>query len=466
VNPTPITPEEGPSTYWEQLLLAAGLTPDPIAIEALAALESNSPAVFLTGPAGTGKTSLVNAWMAKSKHNIVRLAPTGVAALLIEGQTIHSFFGIPVARIIDDNILEQWFSQPSLLARWKRKCKKLELLILDEVSMVRVDLFHAVSEILKRYGPVKGAPFGGVKIRLVGDLFQLPPVLEQQTEAELLTKYGSPYFFSAPCFKDKITPVRLETITLQTFHRQKDATSLRFLEVIRASEEMDRVSKAIEWLNNKAIGGESNPVPRDAVAICTLNKDADKINTSELDAIDCTADEFHAVFNGIFAEKGAERLPVPEILSLKIGAKVMLVCNLNTALGLVNGQIGWVKRIIDQEQVEVEFPALGFTQIIEPFTWPKIEYHLDNETSKWAEKTVGSYTQIPLILGYAITVHKSQGKTFDAVLFNRGNGCFAHGQLYTALSRCRSIHQVYLARPLHVKDRRLDEQVLDFYRQE
>ena len=423
--------------------------------------------VFVTGKAGTGKSTVLHEFQEKCPHGCVFLAPTGIAAINIDGSTIHSFFQLTPTLQTPES-LENISSKRCDLIR------SVRTIVIDEVSMVRSDLFVAID---KRLREITGCntPFGGKQIILVGDFLQLPPVVKEKTEAEYLDReLGGYYAFQTNLWKR----AKFQCVCLQTIHRQeKDALFMTILNHLRYGEletrdiQIEGLKKpvdVIEALTRLCV--EATPLDRSPIYLCTTNRAAETLNQLFLGKLNGDVHVFRAVVRGKFPEGDH---PTSEMLALKIGARVMTLTNKRTADGeieYVNGEIGVIESIDDGENAEVRVRLdRGPIVSVQRTKWSKNEYdyEVDANTGKpiVRQREVGTFVQIPLKLAYAFTIHKSQGLTLDSVEVKLGNGCFASGQLYTALSRCRSIKNLRIDRPICPADAVLDQAVIDFYRE-
>ena len=414
-------------------------------------IEQDSPCLFLTGKAGTGKSTLLHYVRETTSKVTAILAPTGVAALNVGGQTIHSFFQFPPTLIDPGSIRKR---------KNAKILEKLETLIIDEVSMVRADMMDGIDTALRLHRDKIHTPFGGVQVILCGDLFQLPPIVR---DVEMKTffdeQYGGPYFFCAKVF-DELNPYSIE---LQTVYRQRDEDFLYILNKIR---ENNVDAELLALLNTRVRGTQSvQPVQsvkdgreeQDDSSFITLtatNQAAFQKNQACLERIQAQSYTFSASVSGVFDEG---IFPTEELLELKRGAQVMLIRN-DPQKRWVNGSIGRVTTLTDKK-VCVEMR--GRTYEIEPETWLNMRYRYNRETNQIQEEEVGSFTQYPLRLAWAITIHKSQGQTFEQVMIDLGRGAFAHGQTYVALSRCTSLEGIVFNRPVTHRDILFDERVYD-----
>ncbi len=428
------------SSDWQQdFILNTAFT------EAFEILENSQQPLFITGKAGTGKSTFLDYFRKTTRKKIAVLAPTGVAALNINGQTIHSFFGLKPA-FLDPN--------KRLAPRNKAMIKALDILIIDEISMVRADIFDALCAMLQEHGPRPRAPFGGVQLCLIGDLFQLPPVVGRGEEEVFSHFYEGPYFFYAKRFNRQ----QFMQVNFDNVYRQQDDTFVGILNAIRSGQIS---ADALEILNDRATpqhlpstGGLLTLTPRVA--------QADAINRQCLEALPGSPCFYEGKAKGIFANEGAN-LPVPMRLGLKVGAQVMFTRNDNTDGRWVNGTLGVVRTLKDKE-IEVEISQQGRARLVTvtPDKWQTVKYGLNN--GQLTQEETGSYTQMPLMHAWAVTIHKSQGKTLENVVIDLGAGAFAPGQLYVALSRCKTLVGIRLTRPVRSSDVAVDPRVVDFMR--
>jgi hypothetical protein len=406
-------------------------------------LDAGYPVVFVTGNAGTGKSTLIQYLRTVLKKKLVVVAPTGVAALNVGGVTIHSFFHLP-PKIHEDEDIKLVYD--------RKLYQKLDLLIIDEVSMVRCDLMESIDNFLKK-NRSSNKPFGGVQLLLIGDLFQLPPVVPKQEMIVLKTKgYASPYFFSSFSLqKSSLVPVELTSV-----YRQEDYFFVSLLNSLRIEENVD---SAIAQVNARCYPG--GDVSTNITLTCTNNK-ADQINMKELQHIPEREYAFKAEIKGRFSLE-EDKLPSPFDLRLKVGARVMFTKN-DDHRRWVNGTLGIIRHI-DQKSIGVELVTdhKGSNCDVQQVTWETYKYVYSPEKDQILAKKVGEYTQYPLMLAWAVTIHKSQGKTLENVLVDLGHGAFASGQVYVALSRCRSIEDIRLARPLRSTDVKCDPLIKRFY---
>ncbi len=413
----------------------------------LDALEKQRRHLFVTGRAGTGKSTLLQLFKHTSRKKMVVLAPTGVAALNVGGQTIHSFFGFPPRFIPRAEIKKR---------RDRRLYKNLEVLVIDEISMVRADLLDNIDYFL-RLNRESSQPFGGVQVVFFGDLFQLPPVIASDSEAQLfLSYYDSPYFFSAKVFQDDF---QVEMIELRKVYRQENKHFLKLLDAVR----LNRIAREeMETLNSRYL---SDFQSQDFfITLTARNNRANEINQQELKKIPLPAETYLATVTGDF---NPLLFPTEAALQLKLNAQVMFIKN-DPKKQFVNGTIGKVVKLekdlitvmVEEKQGERRYVEA------EPMDWELVRYKLnDKDTSQIDTEVIGTFRQLPLKLAWAVTIHKSQGKTFDKVIIDMGIGAFEHGQTYVALSRCRTLEGIVLRQPIRPKDILTDERVVEFYEQ-
>lgn len=394
-------------------------------------LESTNTVVFLTGKAGTGKTTFLQNLRQTSKKKLAVVAPTGVAAINAGGMTIHSFFQLSFAPVIPSGNER---SEVFYSAEKKDLLASLELLIIDEISMVRPDVLDQIDLILRTE---KGSayPFGGVQLLLIGDLSQLSPIIREDDWSILRPYYATPYFFSSQVLQ-KAPYVRIE---LEHVYRQKEQA---FVDILNEVRHQILSASSLEILNSRYIPNFQPAAEDPYITLTTHNSIAQQINTEWLDTLTGGEQVFTATIRGEFPK---DAYPTETDLKLKIGAQVMFVKNDSSAEKLFyNGKIGIVSRIEGQ----TVFVQCGDGQreiAVEPLEWSNVKYQLDGEAIN--ETNAGSFVQLPLKLAWAITIHKSQGLTFDRAIIDIAES-FAHGQAYVALSRCRSLTGMVLRNPV------------------
>lgn len=413
-------------------------------------LENSRDHLFITGKAGTGKSTLLEYFRDHTTKNVAVLAPTGVAAVNVKGQTIHSFFRFK-PDITPDSVKSIRLRKES-----KELFSNLDAVIIDEVSMVRADLLDCVDQFLRRNGPSSRRAFGGVQMILIGDLYQLPPVVRQSEEEIFRSLYDSPYFFSAKVFQN----IKITTIDLSEIYRQVDDEFISLLNAIRHNEADE---KDLALLNRRFLPGFVPSEDNFFVYLTTTNAAADRINTYQLERVEGKEFCFQARREGTFDERS---LPTKDFLQFKTGAQVMLLNN-DPNGQWVNGSIGKVisvaEDLAETDMIQVELEE-GKVVEVGPFTWEMFRFRFNDETQKLESESVGSFMQYPLKLAWAVTIHKSQGKTFSKVVLDIGTGAFAHGQTYVALSRCTSLEGIVLRRPISKRDIIVDPKIVDFMR--
>ncbi|MEM8908167.1 MAG: AAA family ATPase, partial [Bacteroidota bacterium] len=394
-----------------------------------------------------GKSTLLKLFRNTTRKKVVVLAPTGVAALNVQGQTIHSFFGFPAKPLAKKDINRR---------KNRKLYTKMELLVIDEISMVRADLLDNIDYFLQinRNSPL---PFGGVQVAFFGDLFQLPPVVSSQAERELFsTYYESPYFFSAKVFE---TDFEMEMLELKQTYRQESLHFIRLLDAVRLNQ-MDYDD--LEDLNQRYL--PEFQAEDYYITLSTRNSIVDQINEKQLKALEGDEYTYLASITGNFNPKV---FPTEPALQLKLGAQVMFVKN-DPQRRFVNGTIGKITRLLDDSiTVSINTPE-GKKKYIEldKLSWEMLRHQVNSEEEGSIDtEVIGTFSQYPIKLAWAITIHKSQGKTFDKVIINLGKGAFEHGQTYVALSRCRTLEGIVLQQPIRPRDIMIDERIVEFFEQ-
>lgn len=387
--------------------------------------------IFLTGKAGTGKTTFLRNLALKSYKRMVIVAPTGVAAINAGGVTIHSFFQLPFGPIVPDGQSLSLLSNMKLSKTKLKIIRSLDLLVIDEISMVRADLLDAVDTVLRKVRRCDKA-FGGVQLLMIGDIQQLAPVARQNEWELLQDYYKSVYFFDSHVLqKNPYICVELDHI-----YRQNDTEFIDILNQVR-NNRLD--SNNLQILNSRYIPNFKPDDNEGYITLTTHNSQADEINEEKLNAIDSETLTFTAEITGIFPENA---YPTKEVLELKVGAQVMFVKNDPSPEKLYyNGKIGKIIAYDKDEGIKVRCDDEVIN--VMPVKWQNFEYTLNEQTNEIEEKEIGSFTQIPLKTAWAITIHKSQGLTFEKVVLN-AEMAFAHGQVYVALSRCTSLKGLVL----------------------
>ena len=419
-------------------------------------IENTGTHLFLTGKAGTGKTTFLHRLKAESPKRMVVLAPTGIAAMNAGGITLHSFFQLPFAPYIPDSSFSAGEDVAYRYRFSKEKInimRSIDLLVIDEISMVRADVLDAVDAVLRRYRNSR-KPFGGVQLLMIGDLQQLAPVVRDE-EWKMLSKfYDTPYFFSSHALRE----TEYYTIELTTVYRQRDD---RFLQMLNGIRENRCDASTLAALNKRYLPG-FNPSPEEGyIRLVTHNFQAQRINDNELERLPGRSFAFPATVEGKFPEY---LYPTEKVLELKQGAQVMFVKNdMSGEHRYVNGTIGEVTSV-SSAGIEVRCLQSGVRLTLQPEEWTNARYALNEETKEITEEIEGTFRQYPLKLAWAITIHKSQGLTFDKAIVDVG-GSFAHGQAYVALSRCRTLEGLVLSAPISAKAIINDETVAAFTRE-
>jgi GTPase SAR1 family protein len=390
--------------------------------------------IFLTGKAGTGKTTFLQQLRQGSLKRMVVVAPTGVAAINAQGVTIHSFFQLPFGPLLDFNRVN-----PEQMRFNKEKIniiRSLDLLVIDEISMVRADLLDAVDVVLRRFRR-QAKPFGGVQLLMIGDLQQLSPVVKDDERAMLQERYETPYFFSSKALRET-DYVSIELI--QVFRQQDE----RFIAMLNEVRDNCLTPETMHLLNQRHLPHFQAEEEEGYITLCTHNAQAQRINESRLEALAGKKRSFRATVEGEFPEFS---YPTEAELLLKEGAQVMFVKNdPSPEKRFYNGKIGRIEAI-EGEVIYVRCP--GEEEVIGavPLKWDNVRYSLNEETREISEEVEGSFTQYPLKLAWAITIHKSQGLTFDHAIID-AQASFAHGQVYVALSRCKTLEGLVLSTPI------------------
>ncbi|MBI5558343.1 MAG: helix-turn-helix domain-containing protein [Deltaproteobacteria bacterium] len=406
--------------------------------------------VFLTGKAGTGKTTFLHNLKKNTHKRMVVTAPTGVAAINAGGVTLHSFFQMPFGPFVPGSETHVHNNQHKFNKEKINIIKSLDLLVIDEISMVRADLLDGVDMVLRRYRR-GNLPFGGVQLLMIGDLHQLSPVVKDADWQILRDYYESVYFFSSNALRQ----TELVSIELQHVYRQAD---LHFIELLNRVRDNKLDPDSLQALNSRFLPHFAPGDEEGYITLGTHNRGVDVINESRLRALPAKMHSFSAAVEGEFPEYA---YPTPAMLELKVGAQVMFVRNDSSRDKLYfNGKIGKITRIADKT-VFVRCPGDKEEISVDPATWENIKYTIDPETKEITENKIGKFVQYPLKPAWAITIHKSQGLTFDKAVIDAA-GAFAHGQVYVALSRCRTFEGMVLSSPISLHGVKSDPVVLDF----
>ena len=411
-----------------------------------------SCSIFITGKAGTGKTTFLKELKQCSQKNLAIVAPTGVAAINAGGVTIHSFFGLPFTPFIPTtegvaNLIKKQRANPTK----KNIYNELEMLIIDEISMVRADLLDSIDFVLRHHRKNPNTPFGGVQVVFIGDLYQLPPVAKDEEWQILSQYYQSPFFFHSKVI-EQYPPIYLE---LKHIFRQTDKNFINLLNEIRHNN----LSTNSKILISSKINRQLTNVKRsDYIILTTHNYKANSINGEEMSKINSPEYKFEAIISGDFPEKNYPNEPT---LTLKKGARVMFIANdRESPHRYFNGKIGTITELNnDKIMVHCEDSETDIKVAYE--VWENINYNVDTESKQINEEVIGTYKQYPLRLAWAITVHKSQGLTFDKAILDLEQA-FATGQIYVALSRCRSLDGIILKSSINQRALSTNPHILDY----
>jgi ATP-dependent DNA helicase PIF1 len=406
---------------------------------AFALMERSRECLFITGKAGTGKSTLLKYFKANTGKKIVVLAPTGVAAINVGGQTIHSFFKLP-PKIIQKEAIKR--------LRDRGLVESLDMVIIDEVSMVRADLMDGIDYALRLNCGRMKTPFGGVQMVFFGDLFQLPPVVENEARLLLQERYPSPYFFSAKVFND----CNIRSVELSTIYRQKDSSFMKLLNRVRNKE---YTQADLDILNKNVQKDAARLRKNSTVILTTTNSLAETINQDCLAKLPGKEITYTALASGRFE---VPAYPTSAALKLKKGAQVILIKN-DPDKRWVNGTLAKIAAL-SAEAIMVEIN--GQRCEVPVAKWQKIEYRYNAAEDKIEDEVVGNFMQYPIKLAWAITIHKSQGQTFEKVIIDLGSGAFTHGQLYVALSRCTCLSGIRFKRPVIHRDIIFDQRIYEF----
>ena len=401
-------------------------------------LENTKDHFSITGKAGSGKSTLLAYFRSVTQKNTAVLAPTGVAAIRVKGQTIHSFFGFP-PKVIQTRHIKK-VRQIELL-------QNLETLIIDEISMVRADVFDAIDYSLRVHRKKLTQPFGGVQVIVFGDLFQLPPVVNMDESSLLERIYpNGQFFFHSNIFQD----AQFKTLELQSIYRQTDD---HFIYLLNAVRDGSITNSQIDNLNDSLV--DNFEMDEGKIILTTTNARASGINQNYLKQLSSEEFSYQAQATGQFYK---ELFPTDEVLKLKKGAQVIMIKN-DPEKRWVNGSIGTIHDIAEKK-IKVKINHKIYE--VKKEKWDRIQYSYDDDQQEVLENVTGSFKQYPMRLAWAITIHKSQGQTFEKVIIDMSQGSFAPGQLYVALSRCISLEGIELLRPLKKSDVIVNKQLIGF----
>jgi hypothetical protein len=412
-------------------------------IKNLSEENENQKFIFLTGAAGTGKTTLLESIKHEVDKKKIVVAPTGIAALNIGGTTINSAFRIGFDTIPKVNKSED--------PAFRKLLKNLELLVIDEISMVRAPMLDAISQSLQIHRK-SNKPFGGIDVIVCGDLFQLPPVVKQNEEDEIYAKYDSVYFFDAFSFKDIEEKIFYELN--ESFRQEEDENFFNLLNNIRLGKDLDLT---IEKINKHCFDSTLEAEP--FMTLTSRKNRAEDINHYKLSF---NENQEEIIKSKEFGELKENDLPALRDLRIKKDARVMFIKN-DSDGRWVNGTVGVISECLDKNKKCIKVKIDGITHRVEREEWKKVKFTYDEDSDEVLEEVVSSFKQFPIKLGWAVTIHKSQGLTLESCAVDLGEGAFATGQAYVALSRCKKLDSLTLFRELKRSDALIDPDIQDFH---
>lgn len=432
--------------------LPEGYADDPVVKALFNGIEESDNSYFITGKAGTGKSTFIHYLVQNSSKKVLVLAFTGIAAINVKGQTIHSVFQFPFKPLLPGDHEIKIFRKGNPK---RRLLEKAEMILIDEVSMLRSDILEAMDYSLRVNGGDPQRPFGGKQMILVGDLFQLPPVVNEDNPVirQVFNEvYKSQYFFDAPAYQ-RLKPNHFEFTNV---HRQKD--DLEFIELLDRMR-MGKLDRSILDRLNERHSDKIQDEQEFSIHLTTTNAIADSENFRMLQKLEHPHFHFNAEVEGDFDKS---RFPAPPVLSIKKESQIIIVKN-DPNGRWVNGTIGKVMDITD-DKLTIKLES-GKEVKIGREMWENVRYTYDRDKGQIQTESIGTFTQFPVKLAWAITIHKSQGLTFDKVVIDLGRGAFVNGQAYTALSRCRTLEGITLKKPIHADDVMIDSRLTTFYEQ-
>lgn len=442
---------EIPEMHKRKFVIPEDYLDDPEVSQIFDALENTNDSYYIHGKAGTGKSTFIHYFVQNTKKKTLVFAFTGIAALNASGQTIHSFFILPVRAILPEDSEISIFHKAS--AR-RKIIEDVEVIIIDEISMLRADVLEAIDYSLRKNGGDPKKPFGGKQMVFVGDIFQLPPVTDDKDELErvlFIEFYNNPYFFSSPAYA-RLSPKEFH---FKKVHRQTDRRFIELLDKVRLGNITD---EDITTINSRYHTHHSVEPGEFRILLTSTNKLANTENNTRLEELKTSKYIFKAIIEGEFR---VDKFPTQTDLVLAQGAQVMFIIN-DREKNWVNGTIARID-FLTNEFIEVSLPD-GRVMKVYRHTWENTRYSYDRVNRKIVSEVIGRFTQYPLRLAWAVTIHKSQGLTFDKVTIDLGQrGAFVTGQTYTALSRCRSLEGINLRTPIKKEDIIIDERLINFH---